>query len=220
MSGRDTENLKNVELSTTSCKTGNFCSGLRSCLSKNISWCNFYWNRKNLFEDNRYCTYRIPWEKIFYLWQIYFLWIIQLQPIFRFSNGYGLTSLLTGKNFKLLIYSIVTVYHVLLQRSMYEVDFCRYFFHRRFVDNHEDKSCCILHYQIQCRCIENQRQSPGSQKKEQMQCNWKNKVIQCLLLWDVENQQLKRIRYMSVQKSDPFTFFVQKKIWSHKGNDL
>ena len=56
---------KNVELSTTPCKAGNFCSGLMSCLSKNISWCNFYWNRKNLFEDNRYCTYGIPWEKNF-----------------------------------------------------------------------------------------------------------------------------------------------------------
>ena len=85
-------------------------------------------------------------------------------------------------NFELLIYSIVRVYHDLLQRSMYEVDFCHYFFRRRFADNHGDKNYCFLLYQVQCRGIENQKQSPMSQKQEQMQCNLKNKVTQCLVL--------------------------------------
>ena len=74
-------------------------------------------------------------------------------------------------NFELLIYSIVRVYHVLVQRSMYEVDFCHYFFHRRFADNHADTHYCSFLVRVQCPGIENQRQSPVSQKQEQMQCN-------------------------------------------------
>ena len=70
-------------------------------------------------------------------------------------------------NFELLIYSIVTVYHVVLQSSMCGLNDCHCFFHRRFADNHGDKNCCFLLYQIQCRGIENQRQSPASQKQEQ-----------------------------------------------------
>ena len=74
-------------------------------------------------------------------------------------------------NFELLIYSIVTVYHVVLQSGMCGLNDCHCFFHRRFVDNHEDKNCCILLCQVGCRGIENQSQSPVSQKQEKMQCN-------------------------------------------------